>query len=182
MFTKNSYSHRRFKILTQSCISVQYSARPRGIILFSEGQHQERLYIGFKTFQKSHIFSKFLIYLLMYDRAVGMSENPGVPVVIGKLCIYNVCTIGHYKKCLMKLWEYGFDFKIDFTPMRVSCWQVLQTTETFPMIATWFLLAAKTSYYLGAIHKRRRNFLWGGPQIPKLQDIRRKKLGKSWTS
>ena len=37
--------------------------------------------------------------------------------------------------------------------------QVLQTTGTFPMIATWFLLAAKTSYYLGAIHKRRRNFL-----------------------
>ena len=75
MFTKNSYSHRRFKLLTQSCISVQYSARPRGIILFSEGQRQQRLHNGFKTFQKSHIqkFQKYffklfsLTYTYMYS-------------------------------------------------------------------------------------------------------------------
>ena len=37
--------------------------------------------------------------------------------------------------------------------------QILQTTGTFPMIATWFLLAAKTSYYLNVLKVNAFNFV-----------------------
>ena len=146
MFTKNSYSHRRFKLLTQSCISVQYSARPRGIILFSEGQRQQRLHNGFKTFQKSHIqkFQKYFFKLFSLTYTY-MYSYYNVQLASIKNISWNYENMVSTSK---QIWtQCGYLAGKAHASKRPKL-QVLQTTGTFPMIATWFLLAAKTSYYL----------------------------------
>ena len=138
MFTKNSYYHPRFKVLTESCISVQYSARPGGIILFLKDNTSKGCIMGPKLFKSriyknsKNIFSNFLVLLTFHVQLASIKniswnyENTDLTSKQGwPLCGY-LAGKAHASK-RPKL-------------------QVLQTTGTFPMIATWFLLAAKTSY------------------------------------
>ena len=96
---------------------------------------------GFKTFQKSHVqkFQKYsfkLFVLLMYYNVQLAS-------------IKNISS--NYKNMDLtskQIWpQCGYLAGKAHASKRPKL-QVLQTTGTFPMIATWFLLAAKTSYYL----------------------------------
>ena len=72
VYEKHLLPHPRFKVLTESCISVQYSARPGGIILFLKDNASKGCTMGPKPFKSliyknsTNIFSNFLVLYLHF--------------------------------------------------------------------------------------------------------------------